>query len=55
MGPRNAYKHMLDNVVSPIDHVVINHQNQTGTNGIWDHVRYNLPLFGDLWQHNQSA
>jgi hypothetical protein len=23
-------------------------------NGIWGHVRYNLPLFGDLWQHNQS-
>jgi hypothetical protein len=26
MGPRNAYKDMLDNTVSPIDHVVINHQ-----------------------------
>jgi hypothetical protein len=41
-------------MISPIDHVVMNHQNQTGTNGIGGHVRYNLPLFGDLWQHNQS-
>jgi hypothetical protein len=28
MGPRNAYKDMLDNVVSPIACVSINHQNQ---------------------------
>jgi hypothetical protein len=28
MGPRNAYKDMLDNVVSPIICVVMNHQNQ---------------------------
>jgi hypothetical protein len=34
MGPRNAYKDMLNNMVSLIDHVVINHQNQTQTNGI---------------------
>jgi hypothetical protein len=27
-------------MVSPIDHVVMNHQNQTQTNGIWGHVRY---------------
>jgi hypothetical protein len=31
---------MLNNMVSPIDHVVMNHQNQTRTNGIWGHVRY---------------
>jgi hypothetical protein len=31
---------MLNNLVSPIDHVVINHQNQTRTNGFWGHVRY---------------
>jgi hypothetical protein len=54
LGPRNVYKDMLNNMVSPIDHVVMNHQNQTRTNGIWGHIRYNLPLFGDLWQHNQS-
>jgi hypothetical protein len=54
MGPINAYKDMLDNMVSPIDHVVMNHQNQTWTNGKWGHVRYNLPLFVDLWQHKQS-
>jgi hypothetical protein len=54
MGPKNAYKDMLDNVVSLIHHVVMNHQNHTRTNGIWGHVRYNLPRFGDLWQHKQS-
>jgi hypothetical protein len=48
MGPINAYKDMLDNMVSLIDHVVMNHQKQTRTNGKWGHVRYNLPLFGDL-------
>jgi hypothetical protein len=52
LGPRNVYKDMVNNMVSPIDYVVMNHQNQTRTNGIWGHVRYNLPLFGDLWQHN---
>jgi hypothetical protein len=34
LGPRNVYKDMLNNKVSPIDHVVVNHQNQTRTNGI---------------------
>jgi hypothetical protein len=48
LGPRSVYKDMLNNKVSPNDHVVMNHQNQTRTNGIWGHVRYNLPLFGDL-------
>jgi hypothetical protein len=28
MGPVNAYKDMLDNVVSPITRVSMNHQNQ---------------------------
>jgi hypothetical protein len=28
MGPRNAYKDMLDNMVSPITCVSMNHQNQ---------------------------
>jgi hypothetical protein len=28
MGPRNAYKYMLDKVVSPIACVNMNHQNQ---------------------------
>jgi hypothetical protein len=40
LGPINIYKDMLNNMVSPIDHVVMNHQNQTRTNGIWGHVRY---------------
>jgi hypothetical protein len=34
LGPRNVYKYMLNNMVSPIDHVVMNHQNHTRTNGI---------------------
>jgi hypothetical protein len=34
LGPRNIYKDMLNNMVSPNDHVVMNHQNQTRTNGI---------------------
>jgi hypothetical protein len=53
LGPRNVYKDMLNNMASPIDHVVTNHQNQTRTNVIWGHVHYNLRLFGDLWQHKQ--
>jgi hypothetical protein len=44
LGPRNDYKDMLSNMVSPIDHVFMNHQNQTRTNGIWGHVRYGLHL-----------
>jgi hypothetical protein len=48
LGPRNVYKDMLNNMVSPINHDVMNHQNQTRTTGKWGHVRYNLPLFGDL-------
>jgi hypothetical protein len=48
LGHRNVYKDMLNNMVSPIDHVVMNHQNHTRTNGKWGHVCYNLPLFGDL-------
>jgi hypothetical protein len=35
LGPRSVYKDMLNNMVSPIDHVVMNHQNQTRTNGTW--------------------
>ena len=29
------------------------HQNHSKWHQ-WCHVRYNLPLFGDWWQHNQS-
>jgi hypothetical protein len=42
LGPRSVYKDMLNNKVSPNDHVVMNHQNQTRTNGIWGHVRYSV-------------
>jgi hypothetical protein len=34
LGPINVYKGMLNNMVSPTDHVVMNHQNYTQTNGI---------------------
>jgi hypothetical protein len=34
LGPRNVYKNMLNNMVSHIDHVVMNHQNHTQTNVI---------------------
>jgi hypothetical protein len=34
LEPRSVYKDMLNNVVSPIDHVVMNHKNQTRANGI---------------------
>jgi hypothetical protein len=34
LGPINVYKDMLNNMVSLIDHVDMNHQNQTRTNGI---------------------
>jgi hypothetical protein len=34
LGPRNVYKDMINNMVSPIDHVVMNHQNQTRTNDL---------------------
>jgi DNA-binding protein Fis len=34
MGPRNVYKDILNNMVSPINHVVMNHQNHNRTNGI---------------------
>jgi hypothetical protein len=40
LGPRNVDKDMLNTMVSPIERVVMNHQNQTRTNGIWGHVRY---------------
>jgi hypothetical protein len=44
---------MLNNMVSPIDHVVMNHQNQTRTNDIWRHVRYNVKcLFYPCVLHN---
>jgi hypothetical protein len=33
LGPRSVYKDMLNNMVSLIDHVVMNHQNHTRTNG----------------------
>jgi hypothetical protein len=34
LEPRIVYKDMLNNMVSHIDHVVMNHQNHTRTNGL---------------------
>jgi hypothetical protein len=43
LGPRSVYKDMLNNMVSPNDHVVMNHQNQTlMAYAIWGHVRYRV-------------
>jgi hypothetical protein len=42
MGPRNAYKDMLDNVASPITCVEHESPKTTRTNGKWGHVRYRL-------------
>jgi hypothetical protein len=49
LAPRNVYKDMLNNMVSLIDHVVMNHQNQTRTNGKWGHVRYSCKLLSMLY------
>jgi hypothetical protein len=46
LGPRSVYRDILNNMISPIDHVVMNHQNQTRTNGIWGHVRYKMSVDG---------
>lgn len=35
LGSQNVYKDMHNNMVSPISHVVMNHQNQNWINGIW--------------------
>jgi hypothetical protein len=48
LGPKSVYKDMLNNMVSLIGHVVMNYQNQTRTNGIWGHVRYNDTM-GEPW------
>jgi hypothetical protein len=45
MRPRNVYKDTLNNMISPFDHVVMNHQNHTRTNDIWGHVHYNVLHF----------
>jgi hypothetical protein len=52
MGPRYVYKDMLDDLVSPLVLAWIIKINSN--KGKWGHVIYNLPLFGDLWQHKQS-
>jgi hypothetical protein len=40
LGLRNSYKDMLDNEVSPITCVSMNHQNQLEQMAKWRHVRY---------------
>jgi hypothetical protein len=53
--PRNVYKDMLNNMVSPINHVVMNHQNQTRTDGIWGHVLYTCPTRKSFYKPNLSG
>ena len=50
LGSRNVHltKPLVPLIVSSYDH-----QNHSKWHK-WCHVRYNLPLFGDWWQHNQS-
>jgi len=43
----------LNNHISPSVVLSFDHQNHSKWHQ-WCHVRYNLPLFGDWWQHNQS-
>jgi hypothetical protein len=58
MGPKNAYKDMLDNVVSPITCVSMNHQNQLEqmANGVMfatkSTVSDHFPMLEDIWLHN---
>ena len=44
----------LNTYISPSVVCVINRQNIILKYGMRDHFRYNLPLFCDWWQHNQS-
>ena len=53
MRPNNAYKYDLTNSLVPLIMLSLNHQNHKQWPR-WSHVPYNLPLFGDWWQHNQS-
>jgi hypothetical protein len=45
LGCRKS-NNLVNNLVSPIDHVVMNQQNQTWTNGLCSHVRYS----GTWWE-----
>jgi hypothetical protein len=42
---------MPKNMVSPIDHVVMNYQNHTRTNGIWGHVLYTMSIWQGRMNH----
>ena len=42
MGSIVSTKTCSNNMISPIDHVAMNHQNHTRTNGFDGHVRYIL-------------
>ena len=50
LGSRNV--HLTKPLVQLIT-LSYDHQNHSKWYK-WCHVRYNLPLFGDWWQHNQS-
>ena len=50
MGSINA---LLIKPLVPLIALSFDYQNHSKWHK-WCHVRYNLPLFGDWWQHNQS-
>ena len=50
LGSRNVH---LTKPLVPLIALSYDHQNHSKWHK-WCHVRYNLPLFGDWWQHNQS-
>ena len=50
LGSRNVH---LTKVLIPLIALLIDHQNHSKWH-TWCHVRYNLPLFCDWWQHNQN-
>ena len=50
LGSRNIH---LTKPLVPLIALLLNHQNHK-TMAQWGHFPYNLPLFDDWWQHNQS-
>ena len=50
LGPKRIH---LTNLLVPLIVLSYDHQNHSKWHK-WCYVRYNLPLFGDWWQHNQS-
>ena len=52
-GLKESYKYDLANLLVPLIALSHDYQNHSKWSK-WGHVCYNLPPFGDWWQHNQS-